>query len=135
MEKNKEKKEKRERRHRRARAGTFGTAERPRLCVFRSNNHIYAQLIDDLNNKVILSVSDIKIGSPKSGNSKKGNEENKNKENLSGKKLNAFAVGKEAAKKALSKGIKKVVFDRGGYKYHGRVKALAEGAREGGLIF
>lgn len=105
------KQEKRNRRHRRIRARIFGTSEKPRLCVFRSNQYIYAQLIDDEKNKVIASGK----GKLNIGEAKK--------------------VGAVIAKKAIEKKVKKVVFDRGGYKYHGRIKSLAEGAREGGLKF
>lgn len=96
-------------RHKRVRAVVKGTKERPRLSVFRSNKRIYAQLIDDSKGITLLNASDIKIS--------------------------ALKVGENLAKKALEKGIKAVVFDRGGYKYHGRVKALAEGARQAGLKF
>jgi len=109
-----EKKEKRYRRHKRVRAKIFGKKEKPRLCVFRSAKHIYAQIIDDERGKTMVSASDLEL--------KK--QEDKAKE-----------VGKLIAKKALEKKIEKVVFDRGGYNYHGKVKALAEGAREGGLKF
>jgi len=109
--------EKRQRRHRRVRAKISGTKQRPRLCVFRSNKHIYAQLINDENGKILLSSSDLKI-------KKKGN-----------KTAMASEIGKIVAKIAVEKGFKEVVFDRAGYIYHGRVKALAEGAREGGLKF
>jgi len=106
---------KKQRRHRRVRAKIKGTAKIPRLCVFRSAKHIYAQLIDDDNGTTLVSVDDSKS------------------------KLKGIAAGKEVgimiAKKASEKEIKSVVFDRGGYKYHGRVKSLAEGAREGGLKF
>jgi large subunit ribosomal protein L18 len=111
------KQEKRIKRHARVRARVIGSNEKPRLCVFRSNSHIYAQLIDDNKNSTIVSANDIEI---------------------SGKKDKATAskeVGALLAKKAAEKKITEVVFDRGGYKYHGRVKALAEGAREGGLKF
>lgn len=94
------------------------TRERPRLTVFRSNKHIYCQIIDDVKQKTLVSSSDKEL-----------------KERVKGKTKIAFAVGLIIAKKALEKGIKAVIFDRGGYKYHGRVKALAEGAREGGLKF
>jgi len=114
------KQEKRKRRHRRVRAKIFGKSEKPRLCVFRSNKHIYAQLIDDEKGKVLLGVNDIFFSQAK---------EKKGKVRI------AFEIGKLIAKKALENKIKKVVFDRGGYKYHGRVKALAEGAREEGLEF
>ena len=106
-------------RHRRIRAKIKGTKERPRLCVFRSNKHIYAQLINDETGHVLVSFSDLKL---KTGKKLKKMEK-------------AKQVGIGLAKKALEKKIEKVVFDRGGYRYHGRVKALAEGAREGGLVF
>lgn len=111
--------QKRFRRHKRIRAKIFGTAERPRLSVFRSLKHIYAQLIDDEKNRVLLAASDQEL----------------KKDKREAKINKARAVGKLIAQKALSKKIEKVVFDRGGYQYHGRVKALAEGAREGGLKF
>ncbi|MCD5396533.1 MAG: 50S ribosomal protein L18 [Candidatus Pacebacteria bacterium] len=120
----KEKKEKRKRRHRRVRAKVFGTKDRPRLCVFRSNKHIYAQLIDDKTGHTLAATSDLKL--PKNVELKK---------EMTRKVAIAYEVGKLMAKIAKEKGIKEVVFDRGGYKYHGRVKALAEGAREGGLKF
>ena len=122
------KQEKRYRRHKRIRAKVSGTKERPRLCVFRSNKHIYAQLIDDEKGHTILSASDLEL---------KGSEIqiSKSKMKKNRKVAISFEVGKLIAKKALKKNIKKVVFDRGGYKYHGRVKALAEGARDAGLKF
>ena len=97
-----------------------GTATKPRLCIFRSNTEIYAQLIDDENNKTLASASskDKDIVAQKVNKSEKG-------------KL----VGAAIARKAADLGLKDVVFDRGGYLYHGRVKAVADGAREGGLIF
>lgn len=104
-----EKQIKRYRRHKRVRAKIRGTAERPRLCIFRSNKYIYAQIIDDEKGKTLVSA----------------------KAQLKA----ADKVGQDIAKKAMKEKIKKVIFDRGGYKYHGRVKALAEGAREGGLKF
>jgi len=106
-------------RHRRVRKNISGTAERPRLNVFRSLNHIYAQIIDDTKGVTLVSASSM----DKDFNQYGGNCEA------------AKAVGMAVAKKALDKGIKAVVFDRGGYVYHGRVAALAEGAREGGLEF
>jgi len=115
-----EKKEKRYRRHKRVRAKVFGTARRPRLCVFRSAKHIYAQLINDEKGQTILSSSDLEL---------KKSPKKKTKIEI------AFDVGKLLAEKAFKKLIEKVVFDRAGYEYHGRVKALAEGAREGGLKF
>ncbi len=103
------------------RAKVKGTAKRPRLSVFRSNKHIYAQLIDDEKGKTLMSVNDLSL---KSAGKK------------SGKKSEiAKIIGQEIAKKAEEKKIKKVVFDRAGYKYHGRIKAVAEGAREAGLEF
>lgn len=95
-----------------------GTAERPRLSVFRSNSKIYAQLIDDTTGKTLVSASSLEIDG-------KGNA------TIAISKT----VGQKLAEKAVPNGISKVVFDRGGYLYHGRVKALAEGAREGGLQF
>ena len=112
-----EKNEARLRRHRRVRGKISGTAERPRLDVFRSSKHIYAQIIDDVAGVTLVSASTVEKGFEGFG----GNVEAANK------------VGKAIAEKALAKGIKTVVFDRGGFVYHGRVKALAEGAREGGL--
>ena len=97
-----------------------GTAERPRLSVFRSNKDIYVQLIDDINGVTLIATS----------------SREKAFKNPKGKKVEVSkTVGKNLAEKAVSAGIKAVVFDRGGYLYHGRVKALAEGAREGGLQF
>ncbi|MEK7203576.1 MAG: 50S ribosomal protein L18 [Patescibacteria group bacterium] len=113
----KTKRKNRIRRHKRVRAVVKGTKDRPRLSVFRSANHIYAQLIDDVKSITLLSSSDLEEAL------------DKNKSKV------AFKVGEILAVKALKKGINNVVFDRGGYKYHGRVKALAEGARQGGLKF
>ncbi|WP_027718580.1 50S ribosomal protein L18 [Desulfovirgula thermocuniculi] len=112
----------RKKRHLRVRKKVFGTAERPRLNVFRSLKHIYAQIIDDERGVTLVSASTLSPelrGQLKTG----GNVEA------------AAAVGRLVAQKALERGIKKVVFDRGGYLYHGRVKALAEAAREAGLEF
>jgi large subunit ribosomal protein L18 len=95
-----------------------GTAEKPRLCVFRSNAEIYAQLINDTNGHTLLSVSSLKLKDIKGTKSEVAKQ-----------------VGVHVAKAAKEAGINQVVFDRNGYLYHGRVKALAEGAREGGLIF
>jgi large subunit ribosomal protein L18 len=105
------KQEQRKTRHTRVRAKVKGTGSCPRLCVFRSNKYIYSQIVDDSAGRVLFSER-----------GKKAVKE-------------AFGVGKNIAKSAQAKKIEKVVFDRGGYKYHGRVKALAEGAREGGLKF
>jgi large subunit ribosomal protein L18 len=111
--------EARERRHRRVRGKVCGTAERPRLVVFRSNRGIEAQLIDDDGRTTLAAASWLHL--PKS---------------FSGNKIEQSAeVGKLLAQKAKSAGVQRVVFDRGGYLYHGRVKALADGAREGGLEF
>ena len=110
------------RRHARVRAKLNGNAASPRLCVFRSLNHIYAQVIDDDKGHTLVTASTLD-GDVKS--------------NVDGKAKSAKAalVGTLVAKRAMDKGIKQVVFDRGGYKYHGRVKALAEAAREAGLKF
>ena len=110
----------RKRRHARVRKKIFGTAERPRLNVFRSNKHIYAQLIDDMKAVTLVSAStlDKEFDLESTGNIEA-----------------AKKVGELVAKRALEKGIKQVVFDRGGYLYHGRVKALADAAREAGLEF
>ena len=106
-------------RHQRVRKNISGTAERPRLSVYRSLNHIYAQIIDDTKGTTLVSASSL----------------DKDFEGYGGNIDGAKAVGNLVAKKALEKGIKAVVFDRGGYIYHGRVAALADGAREGGLEF
>jgi len=107
----------RKKRHARVRNRISGTAECPRLNVFRSNTHIYAQLIDDVAGVTLASASS-------------------NEESISGTKVEqATAVGKLIAERGAEKGLKAVVFDRGGYIYHGRVKALAEAARENGLEF
>ena len=111
------KNEARLRRHRRVRNKISGTAARPRLDVFRSAKHIYAQIIDDEQGVTLVSASTM----DKDFNGNGGNVEA------------AAEIGKKVAAKALEKGITEVVFDRGGYVYHGRVKALADGAREGGL--
>ncbi|MBQ9976096.1 MAG: 50S ribosomal protein L18 [Clostridia bacterium] len=107
------------RRHKRVRAKISGTAARPRLNVFRSNANIYAQIIDDENGVTLLSASTL----------------DKDFNGYGGNKEAAKAVGTMIAKKAAEKGITEVVFDRGGYVYHGRVKELADAAREGGLKF
>lgn len=125
----KTKREKKLRRHKRIRAKVFGTKERPRLCVFMSAKHIYAQLIDDEKGKTLLSASDLNL------KQNKKSEKQKTKNQMTKKVLLAFEVGKLIAEKAKQLKIEKVVFDRGGYKYHGKVKALAEGAREAGLKF
>ena len=107
---------KRERRHKRIRSRLSGTAERPRLAVFKSNKFIYAQLIDDAAGRTLCSASDIK--------------------NAKGTKVSrAIAIGAEIAEKAQKSNITSIVFDRGGFRFTGRVKALADSAREKGLVF
>lgn len=106
--------------HKRIREKMLGTAERPRLNVYRSLNHIYAQLIDDMSGKTLVSAS-----TKKGKGAKKG----------TGNVTSAKEVGKTIAELAKAQGVNKVVFDRGGYIYHGRVKALADAAREAGLQF
>lgn len=129
--------EKRQRRHARVRARVSGTAEKPRLFVFRSNRHIVAQIIDDRKNKTLLAADDegIKVGKTKPIEQKKEEGKKPAEKELAGKQAIAFEVGKKIAVKAKEMKITEVVFDRGGYLYHGRVKSLADGAREGGLKF
>jgi large subunit ribosomal protein L18 len=108
----------RDRRHKRVRRHIYGTAERPRLVVFRSNRGIAAQLVDDTTGRTLAAASSVNLGSAKGTKSEQAAE-----------------VGKLLAENAKKADVKGVVFDRGGYLYHGRVKALAEAAREGGLEF
>lgn len=108
----------RQRRHARVRTKVSGTADRPRLNVFRSNSHISAQLIDDVNGVTIVSANSVEMKLENGGNI-----------------AAATLVGTEVAQRALKANITNVVFDRGGYLYHGRVKALADAAREAGLVF
>ncbi|WP_295362370.1 50S ribosomal protein L18 [uncultured Pseudoramibacter sp.] len=122
MIKKKDKNKVRQNRHLRVRRKISGTAERPRLCVFRSNKHIYAQVIDDVEGKTLVATSTVEA-------------DIKNAVEHGGDKNAAKAVGEAVAKKALDAGITNVVFDRGGYIYTGRVKELAEAAREAGLKF
>ena len=122
MRKNDLKQERRSKIRRRIRSTIRGTADRPRLSIFKSNKHVYLQLINDLDNLTIMSVSS------KSADLKK---ELKDKAGMEAAQI----IGKAIAEAAKDKGIDKVVFDRSGYKYHGIVKAAAEGAREGGLDF
>jgi large subunit ribosomal protein L18 len=112
----------RQRRHVRVRSKVKGTASAPRLCVFRSLNHIYAQVIDDTQGQTLAAAStlDSEVKSELEGKNKTGRSE---------------VVGTLIAKRAMSKGVERVAFDRGGFKYHGRVKALAEAARKEGLKF
>ncbi len=105
-------------RHKRVRSKISGTPERPRLSVYRSENNIYAQVIDDVAGHTLCSASSVEKGFEGGGNIESAKE-----------------IGKLIAERAIAKGIEEVVFDRGGYIYHGRVQALAEGAREGGLKF
>jgi large subunit ribosomal protein L18 len=108
------KRKSRVRRHVRVRKKVAGTPERPRLAVYRSNRHVYAQLVDDQAGRTVAAASDLSLGD--------GNKATKAKE-----------VGKALAERAKAAGVQRAVFDRGGRLYHGRVQALAEGAREGGL--
>lgn len=117
MDNNKVKKQKQTRRHAKVRSQISGTADRPRLSVFRSNTGLFLQLIDDLKGVTLASVS------------------NKDLKAKGAKTEASFELGKLIAEKAKAKKIGTVVFDRSSYKYHGRVKAVADGAREGGLIF
>lgn len=112
------KKSSRIRKHRTIRKKVLGTGNRPRLCVFKSGKHIYAQIIDDKAGKTLVFQSDFKL---------KGTEQTK--------KEKAYAVGKKISEKAIKAKIKEVVFDRGGFLYHGRIAEVARGAREGGLKF
>ncbi len=116
----KQKREARIRRHRRVRKHVRGTAERPRLAVFRSNRHISAQVIDDITGRTLAAASTVETGTATDGTS-----------NIAA----ATAVGRLVADRAKAAGIDKVVFDRGGFLYHGRVAAVAEAAREAGLEF
>jgi large subunit ribosomal protein L18 len=114
--------QRRERRHRRVRAKVHGTAERPRLVVHRSINHVEGQVVDDVSGRTLVGLSTLDAALRE-----KRDEMNKTEASR--------AAGKALAEKAREMGVTKVVFDRGGYVYHGRVKAFAEGAREGGLDF
>jgi len=110
-------------RKKRVRKNVRGISERPRLCVFRSSKHIYAQIIDDTTGKTIVATSSVSKNLREKISDKGGNKEG------------AALVGADMAEQAIRKGIKKVVFDRNGFLYHGRVKALSEAAREQGLEF
>jgi len=116
------KEEARKRRKMRVRKKVFGTPERPRLAVFGSLNHIYAQVINDMEGRTIAAASTIE-------------KEVREKIDHGGNVDSARQVGQMIAKRAVEKGVRKVVFDRGGFRYHGRIKALADAAREGGLEF
>lgn len=114
-------------RRRRVRAKIFGTAQRPRLSIYRSNKHVFVQLIDDQKNTTLAFADDKDFA---------GGKKSKTKEkNTKGKTEAAFKVGEAIAQKSLALKIKKAVFDRGSYLYHGRIKSFAEGARKGGLEF
>lgn len=115
------KEEARKRRKMRIRKKVFGSAARPRLVIYRSNLHLYAAIVDDETGQTLLSSSTLQL--------------NKDGAALKSNKDSAAKVGQDVAKKALEKNITNVVFDRNGYLYHGRIKALADGAREGGLNF
>jgi large subunit ribosomal protein L18 len=122
MDKAKQKRLARERRHARVRDRVKGTSERPRLCVFRSLKHIYAQIIDDTSGHTLVAATTLDLGVRDQAAGKD-------------KATQAKLVGELLARRALDAGIRSVVFDRGGYLYHGRVKALANAAREAGLEF
>ncbi|CAB1261644.1 50S ribosomal protein L18 [Clostridium sp. MT-14] len=119
MFKKDDRKKLREKRHLKVRKKIFGTTERPRLSVYRSDKNIYAQIIDDIKGATLVSASSL----------------DKDFQGIGSNKEAAKVVGEAIAKKAMEKGIKRVVFDRGGYVYHGRVQNLADGAREAGLEF
>ena len=114
--------DRRSKRHLRVRKKVIGTPERPRLVIFRSLKHIYAHLVDDTKGRVIMGLADSSEGVARA-------------EGAKGKVGKGYAVGQALAAKAKEAGISKVVFDRAGYAYHGRVKAVADGARKGGLEF
>ncbi|MFW6163487.1 MAG: 50S ribosomal protein L18 [Planctomycetota bacterium] len=122
MKRMKRKAQARRRRHRSLRRRTAGTPQRPRLCVFRSLRHIYAQVIDDVHGRTLTAASTL---SPELREQCQGVT----------KTEAAALVGKEIARRATEAGVQQIAFDRGGYKYHGRVRALADAAREGGLQF
>ncbi len=135
-------KDKLKRRHLRIRKRIIGSTEKPRLCVKRSSKHIYAILVDDVKNKVIATISSLNKDLPGKPSVMRSaiersetTTEEKGKGKLTGKSAKAFEVGHLLAQKAKSLGISQVIFDRAGYRYHGRVKAVAEGARKGGLKF
>lgn len=117
------------RRKRRVRAKVKGTADRPRLSVYRSLRHVYAQLIDDASGKTVAAASDQEIGEKELAKIQKGDAERKAKTAV------AYAVGELLATKAKKAGVESVVFDRGGFAYTGRIASLADGARDGGLKF
>lgn len=126
-----DKRYKRERRHRRVRKKIFGTMKRPRLSVFRSNKYIYAQLIDDVKGVTIMASKMVKVLK----NENKYEKYQKEISGLKGKVRDAYVVGRDLGERARKAKVKMVVFDRGGYKFTGRVAALAKGARDAGLLF
>ncbi|HMA76405.1 MAG TPA: 50S ribosomal protein L18 [Candidatus Krumholzibacteriaceae bacterium] len=139
---NKEKRRARKKRHNRYKHKVFGTSERPRLSVYRSLNHIYAQIIDDVEGNTIASASSLKIELPPESESAGKDEKKEGKDKKKAQKKPATlkmrrskAVGRAIADKALKKDIKKVSFDRGGFLYHGRIAAFADEARKNGLEF
>lgn len=143
-DKNREKREARRSRHARIRKKIFGTPEIPRLCVYRSLNHIYAQIIDDNAGRTLVSSSSLKVelpplqaeSKPEAGTEGKGKGKDKGKARPEGIKIRrSRAVGRAIAEAAVAAGIKKVAFDRGGCLYHGRVAALGGEARKAGLEF
>ncbi len=114
----------------------FGSSERPRLSVFRSLNHIYAQIVDDESGRTLVSVSTVTKDLRAEIAGIKGDAQDDKKKTKLGRKVKqSYQVGMKLGEKALAAGITKIAFDRGGYKYHGRVKALADGARKAGLEF
>ena len=120
----------RKRRHRRVRAKVIGGQERPRLCVFRSAGHIYAQIIDDAAGKTLVAADDLKlVGGKAKAKPAKGED------GRTGKTSVAYAIGQTVAAAAQKAGISQVVFDRNGFSFSGRIAALAQGARDGGLKF
>jgi large subunit ribosomal protein L18 len=126
------KKDLRSKRHGRTRVKINGTEKRPRISVFKSLKHISVQLIDDQNGRTLVSASDLEL---KATQKKETKEKTSGANDLKAKIGLAYAVGELAAKKAVAKDIKEAVFDKSGFKYHGRIKAVADGARSGGLKF
>lgn len=139
------KEHKRTRRHKHIRRNVSGTAELPRACVFRSHNHIYVQIIDDEKGQTLAAASSLNVEVPKAAAPPAGDKEEEKKGKKKGRKkpeiregqkmLQAKEVGRMVAAAAKEKGVTKICFDRGGYLYHGRVEALAQAMREGGLEF
>jgi large subunit ribosomal protein L18 len=129
----KNKTKKRAQRHRRIRKKIYGTASRPRASIFKSGKHIYLQIIDDDGHKTLAHSKDLKLKTTKP--SKKTDAKSKKDEKKLGTKESlAYIAGQTAAEQLKKLGIKSVIFDKGGYKYHGRVKAIADGLRDGGIV-